>query len=69
MVSKENLKTIRKKLKNVGKDQKILTKVAKESVSIPNVMRLEIVKNRASINWLINNMLISHFILALAFIL
>lgn len=34
----------------------ILSRVARESVSILNVTRLELQKNRASFNWLIDNL-------------
>lgn len=49
-VSERDAKIIRK-LEEVEKDQRILAQVAQESLLILNVTRL--VKNRASINWLI----------------
>lgn len=55
-VTEEDVKVIRRKLGEVEKDQRVLAQMARESVSILNVTRLELEKNRASINWLINNL-------------
>lgn len=55
-VTEEDVKVIRRKLGEVEKDQRVLAQMARESVSILNVTRLELAKNRASINWLINNL-------------
>ena len=45
---------MRRKLKGIEKDQKVLTQVVRKSVLILNVTRLELAKNRCDINWLIN---------------
>lgn len=55
-MTEEDVKVIRRKLGEVEKDQRVLAQMARESVSILNVTRLELEKNRASINWLINNL-------------
>ena len=55
----ENMNIIWRKLKwkKWKKNQRVLAQVARESVSsILNVARLELVKNRGNINWLISNM-------------
>lgn len=54
-VSEVYIKVIKRKLKNIVKDQRILAQMTGENVSILNVTRIELAKNRASINWLINN--------------
>lgn len=54
-VSEADLGWIRRKLANVGGNQKILAQEAKRSLSILNVTRLEVAKDRRTINWLIRN--------------
>ena len=53
MVSEEKVKIVRKRLKTV---KKILAQAAKKSMSILNGMRVELAKNRGSINKLISEM-------------
>ena len=55
-VSESDMKTIRRKLKDVEEGQKVLAQVAKESVSILNVTRVELAKNRGTIDWLVGSM-------------
>lgn len=49
-VPEDDMRTIRRKLGNVERDQQVLTQVTKESLSIFNITRLELVENRGSIN-------------------
>ena len=56
IVSEEDVKTIRRKLLDVERNQKTLAQVDQESVSILNVTRIELAKNRVNINWLTRNL-------------
>ena len=54
--SERDVKVIKRKLKDVENDQRVLAQVDRESVSILIVTRLELAKNRVNINWLIRSM-------------
>lgn len=55
MVSEDDVRVIRGKLESVEKNRE-MCKVVKECISILNVTRLELAKNRGSINWLISQL-------------
>lgn len=55
-MTEDDVKATRRKLGEVEKDQRILAQMVRESVSILNVMSVELAKIRASINWLLNNL-------------
>ena len=55
-VSEEDVRVIRRKLTDVERNQKTLAQVAWESLSILNITRVELSKNRVSINWLTRNL-------------
>lgn len=55
-VSENSIKIIRRKMKNIKEDQKVLAQVVRESISILNITQSELAKNRATINWLVNKM-------------
>lgn len=55
-VSEKDIKKNQEKTENVEEDQKVLAHVARESISSLNITRLELTKNRGTINWLVNNM-------------
>ena len=55
-VSEEDVRIIRRKLSDVERNQKTMAQVARESLSILNVTRIELAKNRVSINWLTRNL-------------
>lgn len=52
-VSEDEIRLIKRKLTQVEQRQQSMAQVVKESVLILNVTRLEVAKNRESINWLI----------------
>ena len=55
-VSEEDVRVIRRKLSDVERNQKTMAQVARESLSILNITRVELAKNRVSINWLTRNL-------------
>ena len=55
-VSEEDGRVIRRKLSDVERNQKTIAQVARESLSILNITRVELSKNRVSINWLTRNL-------------
>ena len=55
-VSEEDVRVIRRKLSDVERNQKPIAQVARESLSTLNITRVELSKNRVSINWLTRNL-------------
>ena len=55
-VSEEDVRVIRRKLTDVERNQKTIAQVARESLSILNITRVELSKNRVSIDWLTRNL-------------
>ena len=55
-VSEEDVRVIRRKLSDVERNQKTIAQVARESLSILNITRVELSKNKVSINWLTRNL-------------
>ena len=55
-VSEEDVRVIRRKLTDVERNQKTIAQVARESLLILNITRVELSKNRVSINWLTRNL-------------
>ena len=50
------MKTIKWKLLDMERNQKTIAQVARKSVSILNITRVELAKNRVNINWLTRNL-------------
>ena len=44
---------------DIKENQKVLTRVAKKSMFILNVTRIELAKNRVNINWLMQNVVVN----------
>lgn len=55
-VLEDDVRLIQQKLGEVKKKEKVLVQVARNSISILNVTRVEIIRNRESVNWLIGNL-------------
>ena len=55
-MSEEDVKVIWRKLSDVERNQKTIAQSARESLSISNITRVELSKNRVSINWLTRNL-------------
>lgn len=54
-VSEADWGWIQQKLVNLGSDQKILAQEVQRSLSILNITRLDVAKDRQTINWSIRN--------------